>query len=89
VTPFDWNGLQVGDKVLIHDQSIDDRFPLRAAKVVNVDFTRRVHDVGIRAPNAVGPGSVVSWPTRAQVHLDPRDPSERCWRCEVGALTAR
>ena len=31
MTPFDSNGLAVGDKVLLHDQSSGDSFPLRAA----------------------------------------------------------
>jgi hypothetical protein len=88
MTPFDWNGLQIGDKVLVHDQSSDEHFPLRSATVMNVDLKRRVHAVGIRVPNAVPSGSAVIWPTRSQVHLDPRDPSERCWRCEVDARSA-
>jgi hypothetical protein len=85
MTPFAWNGLQVGDQVLMHDQSGDNSFPLRAATVMNVDLMSRVHGVGIRVPSAMGPGSAVSWPTRSQVHLDPRDPSEPCWRCEANA----
>jgi hypothetical protein len=89
VTPFDWNGLQIGDKVLLHHQSSDDSFPLVAATVMNVDLMSRVHGVCIRVPNTVGPGSAVSWPTRSQVHLDPRDPSERCWRCAPSALASR
>jgi hypothetical protein len=89
VTLFEWNGLQVGDKVLVHEQSSDDSFPLRTATVMNVDLTARVHGVGIRVPDTTGAGSAVSWPTRSQVHRDPIDPSESCWRCETSALPAR
>jgi hypothetical protein len=89
MTPFDWNGLQVGDEVLMHEQSSDDSFPLVAATVMNVDLTSRERHVGIRVPNTTGPGSAVSWPTRSQVHRDPRDPTEHCWRCEANALALR
>jgi hypothetical protein len=88
MTPFDWNGLQVGDKVLVHDQSTDGHFLLRAATVMNVDLTHLVHAVGISVPSVGSVGSAVLWPTRAQVHLDPRDPSEPCWRCETDAGSA-
>jgi hypothetical protein len=85
---FDWNGLAVGDKVLVHDQSTDDHYTLRAATVMSVDLNGRVHTVGIRVPNDGSAGSSVLWPTAAQVHRDPLDPSEPCWRCEMDARLA-
>jgi hypothetical protein len=87
MTPFDWNGLHVGDRVLVHDQSTESHFPLRTATVIAVDSKRPVHMVGIRVPDVGPAGDAVLWPTRAQIHLDPHDPSEACWRCETDART--
>ena len=33
--------------------------------------------------------AVVVRPKRLVVHVDPRDPNERCWRCDAIALTRR
>jgi hypothetical protein len=83
VTGFEWNTLRVGDRVLIHDDlSAAEDFPLHPGVVAAVDGMTWSHDVGIRLANASGATATMLRPLRMQVHRDPRDPSEPCWRCD-------
>lgn len=78
---FDWNGLRTGDHVLVHEPSNPDLSALRTGVVRWVEHHRRQTQVGIRIDDPSG-GSVV-WPSRLEVHSDPRDANEPCWRCAV------
>ena len=77
---FEWNGLRVGDKVLVHDAGSAE-LALVSGTVATVNTRKGSNGVAIRVA-AAGGGAVVWWPARFAVHLDPRDPTERCWRCE-------
>jgi hypothetical protein len=46
-----------------------------------VDTKKRSNGIGIRISSAMG--KVTIWPSRLAVHLDPRDPTEECWRCQA------
>jgi hypothetical protein len=75
---FDWRWATVGQPVLVHD---DSRLgsPMTAGKVAFVERRRQDTAVGVRLED--GDNTVV-WPTRFQVHLDPRDPNDECQRCD-------
>ena len=78
--PLRWNALRVGDKVLVHDPA-DPAGPLQHGTVAIVDTTRDNNDLGVRISAGGGP-SKVTRPLRLTVHLDPRDMTEPCWRCD-------
>ncbi len=80
-----WNALQVADKVLVHDDA-DISLRLEPGTVVMVQTKHGSNDLGVRVIGRSGQASVVR-PTRLSVHLDPRDPTEECWRCD--AIAAR
>jgi hypothetical protein len=84
---LEWNALRVGDHVLVHDPR-DAEARLLPGVVVDVDPLEGSHDLGIRV-KAEREAAVVIRPKRLVVHQDPRDPSERCWRCDAIALTRR
>jgi hypothetical protein len=68
---------------LVHDDlSTVDDFPLHPGVVATVDAMTRSHAVGIRVATASGAATAILRPLRMQVHRDPRDPSEPCWRCD-------
>jgi hypothetical protein len=75
-----WNALRVGDKVLVHDP-VDPVSALRPGTVAMVDTMRDSNDIGVRV-TFDGHGSKVVRPLRLTVHLDPRDRTESCWRCD-------
>jgi hypothetical protein len=84
---LEWNALRVGDHVLVHDPR-DAEGRLLPGVVVDVETLDGSHDLGIRV-KAEREAAVVIRPKRLVVHQDPRDPSERCWRCDAIALTRR
>ena len=80
---FEWDGLRVGDRVLVHDDlSTVEDFPLYRGVVVTVDRTTRSHAVGIRVAHISGAETPVLRLLRTQVHRDPCDRTEPCWRCD-------
>jgi hypothetical protein len=84
---LEWNSLHVGDNVLVHDAREPEK-PLLAGIVAIVDTATGGNDVGIRiAPE--GSRARVVRPARLAVHLDPRDLTESCWRCDSGAAYKR
>lgn len=78
---FDWNGLRLGDRVLVHASSGAD-MALSPGTVAMVDGVKGSNGVGIRVGTDGRDGEVV-WPSRLAVHVDPPDPSESCWRCQA------
>lgn len=80
-----WNALQVGDRVLVHDDA-DISLRLQPGTVAMVQTAHRSNDVGVRVTGRNGQIGVVR-PSRLSVHLDPRDATEECWRC--AAIAAR
>jgi hypothetical protein len=85
VTASEWDRLRVGDRVLVHDDlSTADDFPLYPGVVATVDGTTRSHAVGIRVATISGATAPILRLLRMQVHRDPPDPSECCWRCDWG-----
>jgi len=77
---FDWNGLRLGDDVLVHASSGAD-MALSPGTVAMVDVVKGSNRVGIRMTTD-GRGPVL-WPSRLAVHPDPCDPTEPCWRCQA------
>ena len=67
----EWNALQVGDAVLIHD-GVADGAPLLAASVAEVDASQVPHSVGLRMTEPVPHGGGIAWPSRLRVHQVPR-----------------
>ena len=81
---FQWNALQVGDAVAVHDTS-DADFALRAGTVMTVETRRSKrgeNGVGIRVRTPGG--HRVLWPSFLTAHAGPPDPTQHCWMC--GAL---
>ena len=80
MTRFDWNGLRVGEHVLVHDRGA---VGLSAGIVKSVERRPRFNLVGVSSAGASRP---VLWPTAGLVHLD-RTPVDApgCWRCRAGA----
>ena len=81
-----WNALQVGDKVLVHDDA-DVSLRLQPGIVAMVQTAHGSNDLGVRVTGQSGHVSVVR-PSRLSVHLDPRDVTEDCWRCDIIAARA-
>jgi len=81
VLTFQWNALRAGDKVLVHDPTSAD-LTLASGVVTMIDVRKGANSVGIRlAPHAGG--EAVLWPSHLSVHLDPRDDTAPCWRCQA------
>ncbi len=82
----EWNALQVGDHVFVHE---DDEHHLAAVpgRVVVVDVADGSNDVSIRISPTRGKAVVVR-PRRLAVHLEELDPDRRCWRCDTHARAA-
>ena len=78
---LDWNALQVGDRVLVHDEA-DARAPLLPGRVTRVESAPGSNEVAIRVPAKGGKSEIVS-PPRLSVHIDDLDPITRCWRCDA------
>jgi hypothetical protein len=76
---FRWHALRRGDAVFVHDTT-DPDFALMHGEVAIVDtVVGGTNDIAIR----VDGGSHVIRPARLTVHLDPLDPHEICWRCDI------
>ena len=76
-----WNALQVGHHVLVHDED-DPNLALTPGRVMTIQPASGTNEVTIRLSRRGTPARVVQ-PRRLAVHLDDGEPSERCWRCEV------
>jgi hypothetical protein len=76
-----WNSLQVGHRVLVHDDS-DPTMSLVPGRVTMVQSTSGPNVITIRIAPSSGPTRVVH-PRRLMVHLDAETKAgaERCWRC--------
>jgi hypothetical protein len=84
---LEWNGLRVGDKVLVHDRS-DPAMQLLPGVVAMVQTTvQSSNDIGVRVASRSDRLSVLR-PSRLAVHVDPRDTAEECWRCDAIAAGA-
>ena len=81
-----WNALKVGDRVLVHDDA-DVSLRLQPGIVAMVQTAHGSNDVGVRVTDQSGHVGVVR-PSRLSVHLDPRDVTEDCWRCDIIAARA-
>jgi hypothetical protein len=77
---FDWDVLRVGDGVLLHDADKAD-LALVSGVVAMVITRKGSNGIGIRVGSTTG--DLIMWPARLAVHLDPRDPTEECWRCQA------
>jgi hypothetical protein len=77
---FQWNALELGDRVRVHEGSGRE---LTGGTVEIVDVLRGSNGVGIRV---VGQQAGIVWPSRPTVHLENLDPAEHCWRCESVAV---
>lgn len=78
-----WNALQVGHHVLVHDDN-DPQMTLTPGRVIEIDETQGSHDVTIRLAPRRGKQRIVQ-PSRLAVHPDTGEGYERCWRCETHA----
>jgi hypothetical protein len=74
---FQWNALQRGDTVFVHDAR-DADLGLRAGVVTRVDVNPSGHDVANRFTTGTQIGPVVR-PGRAAVHLAAGQDDD-CWR---------
>jgi hypothetical protein len=86
VLRLQWNALQVGDRVLVHDDA-DISLRLQPGIVAMVQTAHGSNDLGVRVTRRSGEVGVVR-PSRLSVHLDPRDATEDCWRCDAIAARA-
>ncbi len=78
---LEWNALRVGDRVLVHD-AVDPERHLLPGTVAVVETTAGAsNDVGVRVAYDAARTRVLR-PKRLAVHLDPRDSTEDCWRCD-------
>lgn len=82
----EWNALQVGDHVFVHEDT-DRNLAAVPGRVVVVDFAEGSNDVSIRISPVRGKPMVVR-PRRLAVHLEELDPDRRCWRCDTHARAA-
>ena len=77
-----WNSLQVGHRVLVHDEA-DPTMSLVPGRVTTVEKAPGSNEVAIRIAPSSGPTRIVH-PRRLMVHLDADTEeagAERCWRC--------
>ena len=73
---FEWNGLRVGDRVVVHDPPFGTEFPLLAGTVATVETKRSkrgANALGVRVATDGG-GHRVVWPSYLAAHHDPPDP---------------
>lgn len=81
----EWNALEVGDHVMVHEHT-DQDLPAVPGRVVEVEIAEGSNDLAIRIKPARGK-AVVVYPRRLAVHLEELDPDRRCWRCDSHART--
>ena len=79
----EWNALEVGDHVLVHDDRDHDQ-PATPGRVVEVEVAAGSNVLAIRISPVRGKPMVVQ-PRRLAVHLEELDPDRRCWRCDSHA----
>jgi hypothetical protein len=77
----EWNALQVGHHVLVHDDG-DATMALTPGRVTMTEPAPGSNNVTIRISPRGGPARLVQ-PRRLAVHLDTGESTERCWRCEA------
>jgi len=80
VLMFEWNALRIGDEVSVHCSRTTASELVRGV-VAMVDWQHGANGVGIRVTAGTG-GNTTLWPARLAVHREPRDPAERCQRCQ-------
>jgi hypothetical protein len=84
MTPFDWNGLHVGDPLFVH-YSPATRHRAAAGTVAFVTVVpHHDNEVGIRVAATDGGPNVV-WPSWLAVHRDAVSADGTCWRCDEPA----
>jgi hypothetical protein len=76
MTPFDWDGLRLGNEVFVHHSSATAHRADAATVAFVTVHTRRGNAVGLRLAD----GGVV-WPSWLATHVEPIAPDEECWRC--------
>lgn len=77
VTQAEWDTLQRGDRVMVHDSARDDVSALHLGVVAIVTPTRRHHDLGIRLLD----DDRIVYPSRMRVHHSPLVDDETCVWC--------
>jgi hypothetical protein len=79
MTPFAWNGLRVGDAVVVHDllATVPGGAVLGQVAYVHTGIGRKGNEVGVRCSTRPL-GADVMWPGRLQVHL-PNERSDCPW----------
>ena len=79
-----WNSLQVGHRVLVHDDT-EPTMPLVPGRVTMIQPAPGSNDITVRISPSSGPARLVQ-PRRLMVHLDADTETstgaERCWRCD-------
>ena len=78
-----WNRLAAGDHVLVHDPEDPDH-ALLPGVVALVEVTSSTNVVAVRLQGRAR-GRTVR-PQRFEVHNDPPDHDEQCWRCDRPAM---
>ena len=78
-----WNGLAAGDHVLVHDPE-DPEHALLPGVVALVEMTSSTNVIAVRLLGRAR-GRTVR-PQRFEVHNDPLDHGEQCWRCDRPAM---
>lgn len=80
---FQWNALRCGDPVFVHDTA-DADYALLHGEVAIVDtVVGSTNDLAVRVQTPAS--HAIIRPARLTVHLDPLDPNEACWRCDIAA----
>jgi hypothetical protein len=73
----DWNGLQQGDRVLVH-HDVDGAGQLLAGVVTEVVEASGSNEIAVRVQS---PRTEIIHPQRLRVHHDPVESETHCWRC--------
>lgn len=81
----EWNELQVGHHVLVHDDD-DPTKGLTPGRVTKIEPGAGSNEITVRISSGRGPAREIR-PRRLAVHLDDGESAERCWRCEAHAAS--
>ena len=76
---LEWNALQVGDTVLVHDPS-SAALELVPGLIAMLNAAEGPNHIGIRIAATDGSSTVIC-PPRQAVHLRTTLPTAPCWRC--------
>ena len=79
---FDWNALQVGDRVLVHDAE-SPQLTLLPGVVSVIDARKGAKRAGVRFTGS--DPKAIRWPAYPTMHRDPRESTDHCWRCDEAA----